>query len=198
MNFRNNETDKLLPSFVDLELENGYDAVNPQESTGGSPNRFNAINESIRANKEHTWLIPFFVNIFLACASFSIIRPSLAPYLLQIGAPLSFLPWVVSLYSVGEMMGSASIGIFYEYATRTYKVEGRGPRVSLLMCAVFGIVGSMLYAAAGWIDDAYVARQCILWGRFLQGIWTGGQQAVEQGTNIHCFKPIRFALSLLG
>ena len=71
--------------------------------------------------------------------------------------------------------------MFYEYAVRTFKVEGRGPRYSLLLCALFGIVGSALYASAGWIENADVARQCILVGRFLQGIWTGGQQAVEQG-----------------
>eukprot|EP00956_Cyclotella_meneghiniana_P032372 scaffold88678_cov79-Cyclotella_meneghiniana.AAC.2 len=62
------------------------------------------------------------------------------------------------------MLGSATIGLFYEYAVRTFKVEGRGPRYSLLLCALFGIVGSALYASAGWIENADVARQCILVG----------------------------------
>ena len=167
-----NERTHLLPQALkelELEPEHGYDKQYKNNNT-------------IQSKKQkHSWLIPFFANIFLACASFSIIRPSLAPYLLQIGAPISYLPWVVSSYSVGEMLGSATIGLFYEYAVRTFKVEGRGPRYSLLMCALFGIVGSALYASAGWIKNADVARQCILVGRFLQGIWTGGQQAVEQG-----------------
>ena len=89
-------------------------------------------NETI--NKRHLWLLPFFVNIFLACASFSIVMPSLAPYILDIGAPLAFLPWVVSSYSVGEMFGSVAIGHYYEHATKTYKTLGRGPKLSMMIC----------------------------------------------------------------
>ncbi|KAL7456636.1 hypothetical protein ACHAWC_010857 [Mediolabrus comicus] len=127
----------------------------------------------------HTWLIPFFVNIFLACASFSIVMPSLSPYLLEVGASMSCLPWAVASYSVGEMIGSVAIGTFYEHATKTYAL-GRGPRISLIMCTIFGICGSALYAAAAWVVTEGIAENFIVAGRFLQGVWTGGQQAVEQ------------------
>lgn len=129
--------------------------------------------------KRHSWLLPFFVNIFFACASFSIVMPSLSPYLLEVGAPMSCLPWAVASYSVGEMIGSVAIGSFYEFATKTYAL-GRGPRLSMIMCICFGIVGSLLYAFAGWVENDFVAKNFIVAGRFFQGVWTGGQQAVEQ------------------
>lgn len=176
-----NEAAALLLSLENVEIGSGssnqYGTANlcAQSPTSIEP-KSNHTEDEV-----HTWLVPFFINIFLACASFSIIMPSLAPYILEIGAPLSLLPWVVSCYSVGEMVGSSSIGVFYEYATRTFKVEGRGPRTSLLLCAAFGISGSALYAVAGWVNDVGLAQQLVLYGRFLQGVWTGGQQAVEQG-----------------
>eukprot|EP00986_Skeletonema_menzelii_P000596 scaffold162_cov143-Skeletonema_menzelii.AAC.15 len=130
--------------------------------------------------KKHTWLMPFFVNIFLACASFSIVMPSLSPYLIEVGASMSYLPRAVASYSIGEMIGSVAIGSFYEYTTRTFAL-GRGPRISMIMSILFGIVGSALYASAGWIDgNRYIAQYFIVAGRFLQGAWTGGQQAIEQ------------------
>eukprot|EP00956_Cyclotella_meneghiniana_P006944 scaffold9368_cov22-Cyclotella_meneghiniana.AAC.3 len=78
------------------------------------------------------------------------------------------------------MLGSVVIGSFYEYAVKSFKVLGRGPRCSLLMSLLFGFVGSAMYATAGWMEDTIVAISCIISGRVLQGIWTGGQQAVER------------------
>jgi MFS family permease len=129
--------------------------------------------------KRHAWLLPFFVNIFLACASFSIVMPSLSPYLLEVGASMSYLPWAVASYSVGEMIGSIAIGSFYEFATHTFAL-GVGPRYSMIMCIFFGLVGSGLYTAAGWVESSSMAEFFIVAGRFLQGVWTGGQQAIEQ------------------
>ena len=163
-------TPLLSQALDDLDLEPEYD----KKATKCN---------SMQSNKQnhHSWLIPFFVNIFLGCVSFSIVQPSLVGYLNQIGAPLSYLPWVVSSYSIGEMLGSIAIGSFYEYAVKSFKVLGRGPRYSLLICALFGIVGSAFYAFAGWIEETDIARYFILIGRILQGISTGGRQAVEQG-----------------
>ena len=163
-------TPLLSQALDDFELEAEYDKK-----------AIKSNNIQSNEQKHHSWLIPFLVNIFLSCASFSIVQPSLAGYLNQIGAPLSYLPWVVSSYSIGEMLGSVVIGSFYEYAVKSYKVLGRGPRCSLLMSLLFGFVGSAMYATAGWMEDTIVAISCIISGRVLQGIWTGGQQAVERG-----------------
>jgi len=137
--------------------------------------------DDIIVNKRHKWLLPFFINIFLACASFSIVMPSLTSYILHINAPLDFLPWVVSTYSAGEMFGSVLIGHYYEYATKTYRTMGFGPKSSLMICMSLGVVGSALYVSAGWIQDKTIAKYCLLGARFIQGMWTGGQQSVEQG-----------------
>ena len=79
------------------------------------------------------------------------------------------------------MIGSVLIGTFYEYSTKTFQTVGRGPRWSLNLCMLIGIWGSAMYTVAGWIEDEVVARCFVLLARFVQGIWTGGQQAVEQG-----------------
>eukprot|EP00956_Cyclotella_meneghiniana_P042414 scaffold248450_cov41-Cyclotella_meneghiniana.AAC.1 len=137
-------------------------------------------NNSTQSNKrKHPWLMPFLVNIFLAYASYSIVQPSLAPYLIQIGIPESYLPWTIFMYNIGGVFGSV-MGLFYDYATRICKVEGRGAKISLLLCPLIGLVGSALYACAGWLDDVNVAKWLILIGRFLVGFWRSGQTSVEQ------------------
>lgn len=128
-----------------------------------------------------SWLLPFFVNIFLSCASFSIVMPTLPSYMLDMKAPLAFLPWVVSSYSLGEMLGSLLIGMFYEHATKNFKTVGSGPRVSMMLCIGMGVVGSFMYSLAGWVENGNAAKYCLLGARLVQGLWTGGQQAVEQG-----------------
>ena len=77
-------------------------------------------------------------------------------------------------------MGSV-MGLFYDYAIQIFKVEGRGAKISLLICPSVGLVGSALYVSAGWIGDVDTARWFILSGRFLVGFWCSGQTSVEQG-----------------
>lgn len=160
-----------------------------ESSDGSGGEEHTAVQSSSRAddqanyNRRHTWMLPFLFNIFLACASFSIVMPTLAPYVLDVGAPLSFLPWVVSSYSVGEMVGSVALGAFYEHAVKNCRVAGRGPRLSLAVSISLGIAGSAGYAAAGWVGGGWAARACLVAARFVQGLWTGGQQAIEQGAS---------------
>ena len=129
----------------------------------------------------HSWLVPFLVNIFLSNIASSVILPILAPYLTQIGIHESYLPWVIFMHNIGGAIGSATMGVFYDYVTRICQVEGRGAKICLLVCPMFGIVGSALYASAGWMGDVNEARWFILFGRLFQGIWRGGQTSVEQG-----------------
>ena len=129
----------------------------------------------------HSWLVPFLVNIFLSNIASSVILPILAPYLTQIGIHESYLPWVIFIHHIGGLIGSTTMGVLYDYITRIYQVEGRGAKICLLMCPLVGIVGSVLYTSAEWIGDADVAKWLVLFGRLLQGIWRGGQQAIELG-----------------
>ena len=124
--------------------------------------------------------------------------PSLSPYILEVGISMSYLPWAVASYSVGEMIGSVTIGSFYEFATHAF-APGVGPRCSIILCICFGLVGSALYSAAGWIQSSYMAQCFIIAGRFLQGVWTGGQQAIEQAyisAAIEASKRVEFTATL--
>ena len=60
--------------------------------------------------------------MFFSCVGFSIIVPSLAPYLDRLGASKAFLGVVVAIYSFGEMIGSLVWGKVFERA------EARGDR----------------------------------------------------------------------
>jgi MFS family permease len=105
--------------------------------------------------------------------SFSIILPSLQPYLSRNGAGAYFYGLTVAIYSVGEMIGAVAFGKVYESLTVRY--EG-GAKTTLLMCIGLGIIGSSLYVAGDIFGSPYM----IMWGRMLQGLWTGGKQVVEQ------------------
>uniref|UniRef100_A0A6U4JKV3 Major facilitator superfamily (MFS) profile domain-containing protein n=1 Tax=Phaeomonas parva TaxID=124430 RepID=A0A6U4JKV3_9STRA len=128
-----------------------------------------------KLQKQHKWLPTFFFNIFFACVSFSIIMPSLAPYIMQMGAPLDFLPWVVAVYSGGEILGSLVFGWIYEKSFQVLP-GGQGPRLSMISCIVVGLVGSAMYVVADWIESPWL----VFWARGVQGLWTGGQQCIEQ------------------
>ena len=165
------KTTPLLPQTLDEpQLEPDNDKKTIESNSITQPNQ-----------QGHPWLIPFLVNIFLGYASSSIVQPSLAPYLTQIGIPESYLPWVIFMYNVGGAIGSVAMGLFYDCISRICQVEGRSAKICLLLCPLFGIVGSALYACAGWIGDMDMARWFILVGRLFQGIWWGGQTSVEQG-----------------
>ena len=168
-------TTPLLPQTPVDELEPELEPNNDQKAI-----KSNSITQP-NQEEHHSWLIPFLVNIFLANAAASVIQPSLAPYLTQIGIPESYLPWVIFMYNVGGAIGSVAMGLFYDCTTRICQVEGRSAKICLLLCPLFGIVGSALYACAGWIGDMDMARWFILVGRLFQGIWRGGQTSVEQG-----------------
>jgi len=119
------------------------------------------------------WRILFYVNVFFSCVSFSIILPSLQPYLSRNHASAYFYGSTVAIYSVGEMIGAVVFGKVYERMTIYSKV---GAKTTLLMCIAFGIVGSFMYV----IGDVVTSPWTIFWGRALQGLWTGGKQVVEQ------------------
>ena len=158
----------------------------------------------------NNYLPLFYFNVFFACVSFSIIMPSLAPYLERCGAgDPTFLAWVVCVYSLGEMVGSLMFGGMYNRAVVWDRVKG--PRVVLCVVILSGIVGEQILrgmkrgcggrrrhrrrrqltdcnylfkSRAGSVlyllGDILSMPNLVFWGRALQGLWTGGQQSVEQ------------------
>jgi len=142
--------------------------------------------DTTKPMKKPAYLALFYYNVFFACISFSLILPTLAPFLTKLDAPPSYLPLAISFYSIGEMFGSLGFGGMYNalqsnefLKTSAFGGRRRAPKVTMLVCISFGVVGSALYALAGF-DPDQPKPHYILIGRAMQGIWTGGQQAVEQ------------------
>ena len=131
------------------------------------------------------WQFIFFYNVFCACVAFSIVMPSLFLYLDSMGATASFYALVVAAYSFGEAIGSIVLGSVS---------NSFGIRRTLLLCTALSFIGACLYAlattAAGDIESAGGERSrggnlspgplLVLMGRLIQGLGSGGQQAVEQ------------------
>jgi MFS transporter, ceroid-lipofuscinosis neuronal protein 7 len=117
------------------------------------------------------WKAVLFVSVFLSCVSFSVVMPSLWPYLRVLGANQQFLAWVVAAYSIGEAIGAVLFG---------WLSGGRQTRDIMLLATVVGLVGSVFYIAAESFPGSVMGPALVLAGRSLQGMWTGGSQAVQQ------------------
>ena len=135
------------------------------------------------------WKRVFNINVFIACVSFSIVLPSLWPYLLIITNPVTdeevnyammFLAYIFAVYSVGEFIGTLLGGALYRCCSA---------KCALLTSIFIGFLGSILYSGGIYFPSkllylstqlAFGGEWVILIGRFLQGLWTGGQQAIEQ------------------
>lgn len=81
------------------------------------------------------WQVTFYGNVFMACISFSLVMPSLWLYLRSLHAEEGFYAWVVAVYSVGEAVGSVTIGSFSNRI---------GTKVSLLLTAAISLVGALV------------------------------------------------------
>ena len=123
------------------------------------------------------WQLIFFVNVFFACISFSIVMPSLFLYLSTMGASAQFYAVVVAAYSVGEALGSLTLGPLS---------NAIGTKRTLQLCAMISLSGSISYALADAVNrtaatsDESWGPMVVLIARLLQGIGSGGQQTVEQ------------------
>ncbi|CAI2363709.1 unnamed protein product [Moneuplotes crassus] len=123
----------------------------------------------------YSWKIIFYMNVFLACVSFSIVLPSLWPYLQRFGADENFLAMVLAIYSIGEFLGSIIWGYVHNASSMKF---------SLYTCIGAGFVGSLLYSFGGYFIGW--GKWLVFLGRFIQGLWTGGQQTIEQAYITEC------------
>jgi Major Facilitator Superfamily len=116
------------------------------------------------------WKAVMYAAVFLSCVSFAIVMPSLWPYLTSLSATRPFLAWVVAGYSVGEALGAVAFGTVAAASTRR----------AMVAATLLGAAGSLLYVLAP-TAGAGAGGAAVLAGRLLQGMWTGGAQAVQQG-----------------
>jgi len=123
----------------------------------------------------YSWKAIFYLNVFLACVSFSIVLPSLWPYLEKFGADENFLALVLATYSIGEFFGAIIWGYIYNASSMKF---------SLYSCIAAGFIGSIVYSMGGYFIPW--GKWLVFAGRFIQGLWTGGQQAIEQAYIAEC------------
>mmetsp|Transcript_11929 Transcript_11929/g.22864 ORF Transcript_11929/g.22864 Transcript_11929/m.22864 type:complete len:437 (+) Transcript_11929:36-1346(+) len=122
---------------------------------------------SWRARYSFIWI--FYANCLVGCTSYSLVLPSIWPYIQKSGGSDEFLALVMFAYSFGELVGSLSFGYLFEFIPTKY---------CMIACVSSGLIGSLAYTAADFFPgDA--ALWLIFIGRSLQGFWTGGQQSVE-------------------
>ena len=70
---------------------------------------------------------------------------------------------VLASYSIGEFLGSIIWGWIFDRFTMKF---------SMISCILTGFTGSILYAVGDYVSwGAYL----VFAGRFIQGLWTGGQ-----------------------
>ena len=131
---------------------------------------YTELQESTSWRKNYGFLNFFYVNIFFACVSFSIVMPSIWKYIEREGGDEYFLALVLLIYSLGEFAGSLFFGYLHNYCTT---------KSSFLNCIGTGFLGSVFYFLADYVGDGG-GLWLIFVGRMLQGLWTGGQQAIEQ------------------
>lgn len=112
-----------------------------------------------------------FLSVFLSCISFSIVLPTLWPYLHTLHSSQSFLAWVVSIYSVGEAIGAIVFGRLTSYFSTRYL---------MLFSTSLGLIGSVMYISAQAYPSPLPGPLLIFVARFLHGVWTGAAQALQQ------------------
>mmetsp|Transcript_17732 Transcript_17732/g.49121 ORF Transcript_17732/g.49121 Transcript_17732/m.49121 type:complete len:494 (-) Transcript_17732:219-1700(-) len=118
------------------------------------------------------WLLVFFNNLFCGCAGFSIVLPTLWPYLRQMHSNTFFLAFVVAAYSVGEGLGGLVVG-------RLYTRHLAHPKALLLGNMVIGFGAALVFSLAPLFGDRY-GPIVVLVCRFLSGFDNGGRQTIEQ------------------
>ena len=97
--------------------------------------------------------------------------PSLWPYLQRLNGSQEFLPFVVASYSVGEAVGAVGFG----FASKKWAI-----RPLLLTSVALATLASVLYCMAEPLEFILDGVWSVLFARLLQGVASGGQQAMEQ------------------
>jgi len=113
----------------------------------------------------------FYSNMFFGCSGFSIVLPTLWPYLREMKASTEFLAAVVAAYSVGEGCGGWTSGWLYgRYPDH--------PKTLLLGGMTLGLLAALFYVLAPLFGTA--APLIVLVARFTSGFDNGTRQTIEQ------------------
>lgn len=116
---------------------------------------FAEIDSKFKENwrKEYGFLSVFYFNVFIASASFSIVLPSLWPYLNSFDLPEIYLAIVLFAFSFGEATGALAFGHTHnKLSTKT----------TLFIVMGIGLAGSILYFLASYFEKYYFITTLIL------------------------------------
>lgn len=121
-----------------------------------------------RARKRDIFVV-MLIN-FLASVAFSIVLPSLWPYIKLLGGAKVLTGYAIAVNSLGTFLSSPPLG---------WLADRRSLRESLVLALLFGIVGSVLYSMSE-VSDHNVNRhqhgccwEMLLAARFLVGMSSG-------------------------
>ena len=126
-----------------------------------------SMNDSWRSKYSFTSI--FYTNVFISCVCFSIVMPSIYPYVIKHGGDEWFFAACLFIYSLGELIGALGFGYLHNY-TKT--------KIVFYTVTSIGIISGMLYFSADYFGGN-VALGLIIGARFATGLWTGGEQALE-------------------
>jgi len=115
------------------------------------------------------WQAFVYINVFLACSSFSCALPTIEPYLAELGA-LGYWAYAVAIYSVGQFVASPTWG----YLCSVYRSEN-----TLYASLIIGVIGGYMYATASTGVEILIARVLI-------GLYTGSQEACHRTIVVRC------------
>mmetsp|Transcript_7521 Transcript_7521/g.11387 ORF Transcript_7521/g.11387 Transcript_7521/m.11387 type:complete len:508 (-) Transcript_7521:217-1740(-) len=115
------------------------------------------------------WQAFVYMNVFLACSSFSCALPTIEPYLSKLGA-LGIWAYAVAIYSVGQFIASPIWG----YLCSRHRSE-----YMLYASLTIGVVGGVLYGTARSGVEVLTARLLI-------GLYTGSQEACHRTIVVRC------------
>ena len=131
-----------------------------------------SLHETSRESwRTHYLFLPlFYFNVFSSCMCYALVLPAIWNYLEDTQSQDNLVAYILASFSVGEVIGAILFGCLTDkYSTKS----------TLLLCLFIGLLGTLLSLLAS-LSDLNLKMTGIFIGRFLQGMWNGGEQAVEQ------------------
>lgn len=120
--------------------------------------------------QQYPFLKVFYCNVFFACLSFGLFTPWIHEYLDQVNASSTTAFPILMANNVGEIVGALVFGVLYNKAST---------KTSLLSSILVGLLGCAFYILSIAMGENLLPVPSLIAGRFLQGMWTGGQQTIE-------------------
>ena len=116
----------------------------------------------------YPFLILFYFNVFCSCAAYALVLPAIWLLLEDREKDDKIVAYVLVSFSVGEVIGAIIFGCLRDtFSTKT----------TLLITLCLGLIGSILGIVSG--SDSEMKIAVLMISRVLQGVWNGGEQAVE-------------------